>query len=312
MMFNTIDKRAVVVFVATLFFCLPSMAVTPKAKQVPWAIFDQRYQELPPVGADQAHVVYYRVASGTQRVGAAHVYVDRQFHTGLLPGGYTSFCLAPGFHTLGAYLNDTPRYLGKTTDLYQAALQGGKTYYLRVREDGGTFPLPVKHDEAQLELREARAQVHVLSRAGSVEACRHYDYLDGDTRHEDYTLSSDVLFAFGKATEKDLSASGYRAIEQWLEALQQHDAQIRQIEVVGHTDPIGDEAENQLLGLQRASTVRQLLIDKGLPESIISASSAGNREPLVFSCYGSRAEQVACYAPNRRVVLRVELGRQGQ
>lgn len=309
MMFNSLDKRAVVVLAATLFGCQLALAQPSNIRPAPWKIFDQQYQELPPVGADQAQVVYYRSASGTQRVGAAHIYVDRQFHAGLLPGGYTSFCVAPGTHTLGAYLHDAPRYLGKSTYLYQAALEGGKTYYLRVREDGGTFPQPVKRDEAERELRETRAQVHTLSRAKAVEACRHYDYLESDARYKDYTLSSDVLFAFGKSAYGDISTAGHQAIKQWLEQLQRDDAQIRQIQVIGHTDPIGQEAENQLLGLQRASTVRQLLIDNGLPESIINVTSAGNREPLVHSCYGSQAQQIACYAPNRRVVLRVELSR---
>ncbi|MGN7738581.1 OmpA family protein [Pseudomonas sp. 22526] len=300
------------IFAATLFCCPPLLAQQPKTGEIPGKVFDHRYQELPPVGVDQVQVVYYRTTGGTQRVGAAHIYVDRQFHTGLLPGGYTRFCLAPGTHTLGAYLDDAPRYLGKSTDLYQASLLGGKTYYLRVREDGTTFPLPVKRDEAERELRETRAQVHALSRAETVEACRHYDYLDDDALYKDYTLSSDVLFAFGKAAYGDISAAGHRAIAQWLKELQRDDAQIRQVQVVGHTDPIGHEAENQLLGLQRATTVRQLLIDNGLPESIINATSAGSREPLVHSCYGSRTEQIPCYAPNRRVVLRVDLSRRSQ
>jgi OOP family OmpA-OmpF porin len=312
MMFKLLDRRGVAVFASALLCSLPLLAQPNKAGQVPGTVFDHRYQTLAPVGADQVQVVYYRSKTGTQRVGAAHIYVDRQFHTGLLPGGYTRFCLAPGTHTLGAYLDDAPRYLGKSTDLYQASLQGGQTYFLRVREDGTTFPLPVKREEAERELVETREQVHVLSRVSAVEACRHYDYLDDDTRYKDYTLSSDVLFAFGKSGYGDISAAGHKAVAQWLKDLQRDDAQIRQIQVVGHTDPIGHEAENQLLGLQRATTVRQLLIDNGLAESIISATSAGNREPLVHSCYGSRAEQIACYAPNRRVVLRVDLSRRGQ
>ena len=31
--------------------------------------------------------------------GAAHPYVYREFHTGLLSGGYTAFCVAPEQHT---------------------------------------------------------------------------------------------------------------------------------------------------------------------------------------------------------------------
>ncbi|QTD31474.1 OmpA family protein [Pseudomonas fluorescens] len=282
-------------------------AATPLAGKV----FAEHYQTPPAVGADQTQVVYYRPLEGLQRSGSAHIYVNREFHTGLLPGGFTRFCLAPGTYTLGAYLKDAPLYAGKHTDLYQASLQGGRTYYLKVREDGDTFPLAVSREDASRELNGVRVQAHALSRASVLESCRHYDYLDGEPSRKDYSLSSDVLFAYGGGAIEDMSAGGRSAIRQWLKTLQKDDAQIRHIEVIGHTDPLGDEAENQLLGLRRADSVRNMLIENGLPESIISASSAGNREPLVHSCYGSLAQQISCYAPNRRVVLRVDLSKSG-
>ncbi|VVM36628.1 hypothetical protein PS645_00056 [Pseudomonas fluorescens] len=276
---------------------------------VPGKVFDAAYVPVPPIGEDQAQVVYYRTQAGVQRKSAAHVYVDREFQTGLLPGGYATFCLAPGSHTLGAYLDDAPGYKGKRSDLYQATLQGGKTYYLRVREDGNTFPQLIKREDAERELVTSRLQAHALPRAASVEACRHYGYLVDESRFKRYELSSDVLFAFGKSASEDISAAGRKAVRGLIDELQRDDAQIRHIQVVGHTDPIGDEAKNQLLGQLRANTLRDLLIAGGIPDSVISAASAGNREPVVFSCYGKRAQQIACYAPNRRVVVTVELGK---
>ncbi|MBP5949295.1 OmpA family protein [Pseudomonas sp. P42] len=288
---------------------LASPVLAAPAGTVPGKVFDAAYVSVPPIGDDQAQVVYYRLQAGVQRQGSAHVYVDREFHTGLLPGGYSTFCLAPGSHTLGAYLDDTPDYKGKRSDLYQASLQGGKTYYLRVREDGNTFPQPVKREEAERELVTSRMQAHTLSRAASIEACRHYDYLVDESRFKHYELSSDVLFAFGKSASDDISAQGRKAVRELIDELQRDDAQIRHVQVVGHTDPIGDEAKNQHLGQLRANTLRELLIAGGIPDSVISAASAGNREPVVFSCYGNRVQQIACYAPNRRVVVKVELGR---
>ncbi len=283
----------------------PLLAASPE--RVPGRVFAQHFQPVPPVGVDQVQVVYYRQLEGVQRRGAAHVYVDREFHTGLLPGGFTRFCLAPGVHTLGAYLGDAPHYLGKRTDLYQASLQGGVTYYLKVREDGATFPQPVKRDEAEQQLRNTRAQAHALSRASAVEACRYFDFIQDESRFKDYQLSSDVLFAYGRGDYADISNAGRKAISAWMAELQRDDAQIKHIHVQGHTDPLGEEARNQLLGLQRAESLRRLLVEQGLPESIISTDSSGNREPRVHSCYGPMAQQIACYAPNRRVELRVEL-----
>lgn len=302
-----LNRNRAAVLIGAALFNFQALANVPAV--VAGKVFDATYEPVAAIGEDQAQVVYYRTLGGVQRKGAAHIYVDREFHTGLLPGGHTTFCVAPGTHTLGAYLDDMPTYKGKHSDLYQATLQGGKTYYLRVREDGNTFPLPLARDVAEAELTTSRTQVHAVSRAASVEACRHYDYLVDESRFKHYELASDVLFAFGKAGQGDISNAGHQAIARLINDLHHDDAQVKSVQVIGHTDPIGDEAKNQQLGQLRADTLRQLLINKGIPESIISASSAGNREPVVFSCYGSRAQQIACYAPNRRVVVKVELGR---
>ena len=305
-MFLPTRKHTAVLLSAAM---LVSSAMAAPVGTVPGRVFDDTYVAVPPIGEDQAQVVYYRTQEGIQRKGAAHVYVNREFHTGLLPGGYSTFCLAPGSHTLGAYLDDIPDYKGKRSDLYQATLQGGKTYYLRVREDGNTFPQPIKREEAERELVSSRLQAHALSRAESIEGCRHYDYLVDESRFKHYELSGDVVFAFGQSGPQHITAAGRTAVRDLIEELQRDNAQIRHVQVVGHTDPIGDEAKNQHLGQLRANTLRDLLIAAGIPDSLISAASAGNREPVVFSCYGSRAEQIACYAPNRRVVVKVELGR---
>lgn len=303
-MFLLSRKKTAVLLSATLFTSpvLASLSGNAMGK-----VFDSTYVSVPPIGEDQSQVVYYRVKEGVQRKGAAHVYVDREFHSGLLPGGYSAFCLAPGSHTLGAYLDDTPDYKGKRSDLYQATLQGGKTYYLRVREDGNTFPQPIAREEAERDLLTSRNQVHAISRASSVEACRHYDYLVDESRFKRYELSSDVLFAFGASGRQDISKAGHKAVRSLIAELRQDQAQVRHVQVVGHTDPIGDEAKNQQLGQARADTLKELLIAGGIPDSLISAVSAGNREPVVFTCYGTQLQQAACYAPNRRVVVKVEL-----
>jgi OOP family OmpA-OmpF porin len=302
-------NRAALLSSVTLLAACPALAQEPKAGQVAGRVFYAAYIGLPPVAVDQAQVVYYRNRAGVQRKGAAHVYIDRQFHTALLPGGFTSFCLAPGSHTLGAYLDDAPTYNGKSTDLYQTTLEGGRTYYLKVREDGNTFPMPVEREEAEAQLQPTRLQMHVLSRATSVEACRYYEYLKDDERFKHYSLDSDVLFAFGKSDYREITIGGHIAINRLLGELQGDDAQIKHVQVTGHTDPFGSASDNQLLGERRANTVRQLLVEGGIAESILSTQSAGSREPLVHTCYGPRTEQISCYAPNRRVAIRVELDR---
>lgn len=273
-----------------------------------WAVpsasaFGTEYQPGVKVGSEQVQVIYYRAVEPVPAPGAAHVYVDREFHTGLLPGGYTRFCVAPGKHLLGSYLDDAPLYLGKSGETFEANFEIGKTYFVRV--NGSSMPHAVASEEAERELRDSRAQVHTLSRASRVDDC-HYQ-LDTAVTYKDYTLSGDVLFAFGKSGYGDITRQGHYAIRELVGQLLRDAVQPQHVEVIGHTDPIGSAAANRALGLKRAQTVRRLLVEGGLPANKVGAVSAGSHELLVADCVGSRTEQVACYAPNRRVVVRVDL-----
>jgi OmpA-OmpF porin, OOP family len=51
--------------------------------------------------------------------------------------------------------------------------------------------------------------------------------------------------------------------------------------VVGHTDTMGTTSANFELGLKRATTVRNLLVDAGLESSLIDLISHGEGEPVI-------------------------------
>lgn len=53
------------------------------------------------------------------------------------------------------------------------------------------------------------------------------------------------------------------------------------LSVVGHTDTVGTAAQNDRLSLERAQTVRKLLIEAGLPADRVHAYGRGERELLV-------------------------------
>lgn len=261
------------------------------------------YTPVAAVGQDQAQVVYYR-SDEVHGTSVANVYLDREFITALKPGGYTAFCVAPGRHMLGSYLDDAPIYSGKNEELYAATFKGGATYYLKVREEGGNHPMPMTRSVASTELRGQRQQVHLLSRASNVQPCRHYGYLDAPTvTLREYVLLADTVFT----DRNGISAAGNSQIAALLGELQQENAQITRVDVEGHTDPLGAIADNQALGQRWADTVRNALVSSGLPQSMLQSSSAGSRALVKHGCYGGLAQQRACYAPNRRVVLRVEV-----
>ena len=54
-----------------------------------------------------------------------------------------------------------------------------------------------------------------------------------------------------------------------------------EVQVTGHTDRVGTEADNDRLSLERAQAVREMLIQRGLKASFIRAVGRGEREPLV-------------------------------
>lgn len=268
-------------------------------------LFGEPYKGAQLVGDDQAQVIYYR--AGGPHKGAANVYLDQELVTALQPGGYTSFCLRPGRHTLGAYFDEAPRYLGKSQELYGATLRGGMTYYLKVREEGGNLPLPIGKSAAEQELAMMRQQIHLLSRASQVETCRHYNFLEKPVMAtKEYVLMADQLFSV-PGRPGQVSESGRRSVGNILQQLQRDNAQVVRMDIEGHTDPMDIETHNQQLGQQWADAVRQALIDQGAPQALLKTSSVGSRELLKSGCYGSREAQLSCYAPNRRVMVRVEV-----
>jgi outer membrane protein OmpA-like peptidoglycan-associated protein len=56
-----------------------------------------------------------------------------------------------------------------------------------------------------------------------------------------------------------------------------------EVVVIGHTDRVGGELENDKLSLQRARRVKTLLIPLGIPEDRIVTAGRGEREPVVFT-----------------------------
>ncbi|MEZ5480447.1 MAG: OmpA family protein, partial [Thiolinea sp.] len=69
------------------------------------------------------------------------------------------------------------------------------------------------------------------------------------------------------------------------------------IRLTGHTDSVGRAASNRKLGLERAQEIRDLLVDRGAPESQIELDSKGEEEPVA----SNQTEQGR--QKNRRVEL---------
>jgi outer membrane protein OmpA-like peptidoglycan-associated protein len=69
------------------------------------------------------------------------------------------------------------------------------------------------------------------------------------------------------------------------------------IQIAGHTDRAGREAYNLKLSEQRATTVAKMLIDAGLPSTLLNINGFGESGPAVFTQDGKRLRA------NRRVEI---------
>ncbi len=54
-----------------------------------------------------------------------------------------------------------------------------------------------------------------------------------------------------------------------------------EVQVTGHTDRVGTDANNDRLSLERAEAVRDMLVKRGLKTTFIRAVGRGEREPVI-------------------------------
>ena len=121
-----------------------------------------------------------------------------------------------------------------------------------------------------------------------------------------FTLKSDVLFNFNKAT---LKPEGQQALDQLYTQLSNLDPKDGSVVVLGFTDRIGSDAYNQNLSEKRAQSVVDYLVSKGIPANKISPRGMGESNPVTGNTCDNvkaRAALIDCLAPDRRVEIEVK------
>jgi OOP family OmpA-OmpF porin len=124
--------------------------------------FGKAYQPVAPVGQTQAQIVYYRDASNTAG-GAAHVYVDNEFHDALLPEGipFSAWHLAS---IIWARTRMMRRNIAVKSRAYNVEMSGGQTYFVRVNHTMNAVPEARTREQAERSRWSARTDPRAVPR----------------------------------------------------------------------------------------------------------------------------------------------------
>lgn len=264
----------------------------------------------------QTRVIFYRPTTQKQP-GAATVYVNGRYHTSLIPGGYAELCMPPNKAEVGVRtvkVGDRPKDgLDTITALNLIA---GQTTFVRVRESSTSRVAlqPIASNEALAELKATRQQIHTISRVTDAQEC-----IDGGStplttpvptpavaKPDQINLAADALFAFSKSDKNSMTAAGRQSLDNLISKIKAEYLSIERINVIGHADPLGNEALNERLANERALTVREYLLSHGLQNIRITGQSKGSREPVVTTCGRDLSPAaIQCNQPNRRVVVEI-------
>lgn len=108
-------------------------------------------------------------------------------------------------------------------------------------------------------------------------------------------MPNSITFEFGQST---LNPSVYPALNSVVKVLNKYNETA--LNVVGHTDSIGSDQDNQALSLERADSVASYLASQQLPQARLNRLGFGETRPI------STNDTAAGRAKNRRVELIIQ------
>lgn len=200
--------------------------------------------------------------------------------------------VGPVTGTTGSYIPDSGFrvqrvYAAPPGDVEEIGLLLPSAYVDALPVVEGDAPPPVMDGQEEDPDDDAPAdiasQVDAISEAPVLPLEGYTRQLEGSveviesTEQVEIRLAGDVLFATGSA---ELSPAATQAIDAAVATIESYDGGT--IDIVGHTDDVGDDASNQVLSEQRAASVSAALTDQ-VPSDGFEFESAGRgeTEPLL-------------------------------
>ena len=149
-------------------------------------------------------------------------------------------------------------YSSKKSGLYLLPLENGRSYALRAEKSGYVFYS--KHIQIP---RENGYQNQVLNIVLYKQA------------QERNTVLNNVFFRSG---ESELDKTSINELLHLVELLTKNNKLI--IEIIGHTDNVGQDVTNLALSQQRADNVKKFIISKGVSERRVKTKGFGSKRPI--------------------------------
>ena len=129
------------------------------------------------------------------------------------------------------------------------------------------------------------------------------DGLNNNNQPVSVSFGDDIIhFHFDKSTianNNPLDKPNSFEILDNIATILKENAMGNKIKIIGHTDAIGTDAYNQALSLDRALTVKNYLVNKGVPASDITVAGMGEKQPVATNSTADGR------ARNRRVVFEI-------
>ena len=125
---------------------------------------------------------------------------------------------------------------------------------------------------------------------------------DGDVANSGkIVLAADTLFDINSARVKP---EGVKMLQELVARMSGLNVDV--VMATGYTDETGPADFNQALSERRAEAVKNIMVREGVPADKIQTEGKGPANPVVTCTEGqSKAEFIACLAPNRRTVVEV-------
>lgn len=166
--------------------------------------------------------------------------------------------------------------------LFVSGCATAKTFVVLLPEEGGAASAVTVGNDSQRAMLDKPYSTATVDTRGGVET-------KTITAEEANRMFADALAAqppqpisftlYFETNSLEVTPSSRPALEALFAEVAKRQAV--EVQVTGHTDRVGSEADNDRLSLQRAEAVRTMLIQRGINSNFVRAVGRGEREPLI-------------------------------